>query len=82
MWDHIRFLRCIGKVSYEIDFPNDLTSIHLVFHVSLLKKCVSDLTYIVPLKCLGINESLSYEDVLVEIFVMTRTRKVIFNNFE
>ncbi|WMV08477.1 hypothetical protein MTR67_001862 [Solanum verrucosum] len=37
-----------------------------VFHVSLLKKCVGDMISIVPLESLGINESLSYEEVSVE----------------
>ncbi|WMV38041.1 hypothetical protein MTR67_031426 [Solanum verrucosum] len=59
-------LRHIGKVYYELYLPNDLASVHLVFHVSMLKKCVGDTTSIVPLESLGIKESLSYEEVLVE----------------
>ena len=38
-----------------------------VFHISLLKKCVGDPTSIVPLESLAVKDSLSYEDVLVEI---------------
>ena len=34
-------VRYVGKVSYELDLPNDLVSVHSVFHVSLLKKYVS-----------------------------------------
>ncbi|WMV41038.1 hypothetical protein MTR67_034423 [Solanum verrucosum] len=41
-------LRCIGKVVYELDFPNNLASVYPVIHVSLLKKCVVHLTSIVP----------------------------------
>ncbi|WMV38451.1 hypothetical protein MTR67_031836 [Solanum verrucosum] len=33
-----QILRHIGKVAYELDLPNDLASVHLVFHVFLLKK--------------------------------------------
>ncbi|WMV51520.1 hypothetical protein MTR67_044905 [Solanum verrucosum] len=44
-----QIMRRIGKAAYELDFPNDLASVHLIFHVSLLKKCVRDLTTIVPL---------------------------------
>ncbi|WMV24490.1 hypothetical protein MTR67_017875 [Solanum verrucosum] len=60
-------LRHIGKVSYKPYFPNELASVHLVFHVSLLKKCIGDPTSMVPLESLEIEMSLSYEEVLVEI---------------
>ncbi|WMV55120.1 hypothetical protein MTR67_048505 [Solanum verrucosum] len=57
-----QILRLIDKVAYELDLPKDLASVHQVFHVSLLKKCIGDLTSIVPLENLGIKESLSYEE--------------------
>ncbi|WMV41797.1 hypothetical protein MTR67_035182 [Solanum verrucosum] len=62
-----QILRYVGKVAYYLEFPNDLASVHLVFNVSLLKICVVDHTFIVPLESLGIKDSLSYEEVLVEI---------------
>ncbi|WMV59018.1 hypothetical protein MTR67_052403 [Solanum verrucosum] len=62
-----QILRSVGKVAYELDFPNDLASVHPLFHVSMLKKCVGDPTSIVPLEGLGVDESLSDEKVLVEI---------------
>ncbi|WMV45512.1 hypothetical protein MTR67_038897 [Solanum verrucosum] len=65
MW---MILRRVGKVAYEWDLPNELESVHLIFHVSMLKKCVEDPTSIVPLEGLGVDESLSYEEVPVEIF--------------
>ncbi|WMV41070.1 hypothetical protein MTR67_034455 [Solanum verrucosum] len=60
-------LRRVGKVAYELDFPNELVSVHPIFHISLLKKCVSYLTSIVPLEGLGVKQNLSYEKLLVEI---------------
>ncbi|WMV25289.1 hypothetical protein MTR67_018674 [Solanum verrucosum] len=62
-----QILRRIGKVAYKFDFPNDLASVHLVFHVSLLKKCGSDPISTVVLESLGIKESFSYEVVPIEI---------------
>lgn len=52
---------------YEMDLPSSLSSIHLVFYVSMLRKCLSDSSQILPIKDIGILDSLSYEEVLVEI---------------
>lgn len=59
--------KCVGKVAYESDLPNELPLVYLAFHVSMLKKCISDLVFIIPLYDLGVDESLSYEEVSVEI---------------
>ena len=37
-----QIFRHAGNVSYELDLPNELASVHPVFHVSMLKKCVGD----------------------------------------
>ncbi|WMV58333.1 hypothetical protein MTR67_051718 [Solanum verrucosum] len=62
-----QILRRIGKVAYELDLPNELASVHPIFHVSMLKKCVGDPTSIVSLEGLGVKESLSYDEIPVEI---------------
>lgn len=50
-----------------MDFPLKLASVHLVVHISLLKKCVGDLILIVPLESVCVKETLSYKIVLVKI---------------
>ncbi|WMV41498.1 hypothetical protein MTR67_034883 [Solanum verrucosum] len=65
--DPYQILRRAGKVAYELDLLNELASVHPVFHVSMLKKCVGDSTSIVPLEGLGVKENLSYEEVPIEI---------------
>ncbi|XP_069155631.1 uncharacterized protein [Solanum lycopersicum] len=45
----------------------ELASVHVVFHVSMLKKCRGDPEPIVPVDGLGVNEDLSYAYVHVEI---------------
>jgi len=62
-----QILKFIGKVTYEFYLPNELTLVHPVFHVSILKKCIDDLMSIIPLKGLGVDKSLSYEEDSVEI---------------
>ena len=41
--------------------------VHTVFHVSMLKKCLSDSASILLVEGLGIDENLSYEEVAVEM---------------
>ncbi|WMV54674.1 hypothetical protein MTR67_048059, partial [Solanum verrucosum] len=55
-------------IYYELELPAELSAVHPVFHISLLNKCVSDLASIVPLGSVAVNDSLTYEDVPVEIF--------------
>ena len=47
--------------------PTKLAAVHLVFHISLLKKCVGDPASIVPLESVVVKDSLSYKDAPVEI---------------
>ncbi|XP_069148288.1 uncharacterized protein [Solanum lycopersicum] len=57
----------VGEVAYELALPVELASVHPVFHVSILKKCLGDPAWILPVEGLGVGEYLSYEEVPVEI---------------
>ena len=62
-----KILKRTGKVEYELELPAKLAALHLVFHISLLKKCMGDPASIVSLESAVVKDSLSYEDVQVEI---------------
>ena len=62
-----KILKRIDKVVYELELPAKLAAVHPVFHISLLKKLVGDPASIVPLESVEVKNSLSYEDVPVEI---------------
>ena len=54
-------------MAYELDLTTELAVVHPVFHISLLKKCVGDPAFVLPLESVALKDSLSYEDVPVEI---------------
>ena len=60
-------LQRVGEVAYELALPAELASVHPVFHVSMLKKCLGDPASILPVDVLGVGEDLSYKEVPVEI---------------
>ncbi|WMV58942.1 hypothetical protein MTR67_052327 [Solanum verrucosum] len=55
----------IGNIAYELELPQDLVAVHLVFHISMLKKCMGDSSLIIPTEDSVIKDSLSYEEILV-----------------
>ncbi|KAD3067277.1 hypothetical protein E3N88_35157 [Mikania micrantha] len=57
----------IGPVAYELDLPNELNSVHNVFHISNLKKCLSNEMLIIPLEEIQIDEQLNFIEEPVEI---------------
>ncbi|WMV24229.1 hypothetical protein MTR67_017614 [Solanum verrucosum] len=62
-----RIFKRIGKVAYELELPQELAAVHPVFHVSMLKKCIGDTPLIIPTENIGIKDSLSYEEIHIQI---------------
>ncbi|XP_070046048.1 uncharacterized protein [Nicotiana tomentosiformis] len=56
-----------GKVANELALPVELSSIHLVFHVSMLRKYIHDESHIIYVDTIEIKEGLPYEEVPIEI---------------
>ncbi|GJR24923.1 putative reverse transcriptase domain-containing protein [Tanacetum coccineum] len=62
-----KILKRIGPVAYKLELPEKLSNIHNTFHVSNLKKCLSDESLIIPMKELQLNDKLNFVEELVEI---------------
>ena len=60
-------LQRIGKVAYELKVPSELASVHLVFNVCMLKKCIGDMISILSIEGLGVDKNISYGEVPVVI---------------
>ncbi|GKC25070.1 reverse transcriptase domain-containing protein [Tanacetum coccineum] len=55
------------KVAYKLELPEELSNVHNTFHVSNLKKCLSDESLIIPMKELQLNDKLNFVEEPVEI---------------
>ncbi|KAF5799266.1 putative nucleotidyltransferase, Ribonuclease H [Helianthus annuus] len=64
----------IGPVAYRLQLPEELAGVHDVFHVSNLKKCLSDESLVVPLQDVEVNEKLKFIEKPLQI----EDRKVKF----
>ncbi|WMV33338.1 hypothetical protein MTR67_026723 [Solanum verrucosum] len=56
-----RISKTVGTVTYELELPSELAGVHLVFNISMLKKCLGNPLIIVPTENIGIKDNLSYE---------------------
>ena len=61
-----------GEVAYQLEFPECLSGVHDVFHVSQLKKCLRVSEEQIPLEELIVKEDLTYEEFPVKILEMTQ----------
>ncbi|KAK6164153.1 hypothetical protein DH2020_001017 [Rehmannia glutinosa] len=57
-----KILTRVGDLAYQLALPPSLSSVHNVFHVSMLQKYVHDPGHIVNYKDLTINNDLTYEE--------------------
>ena len=60
-------LERVGLVAYRLALSNELEFVHNVFHVSMLRKCISDKSKIILPEPLQIQEDLTYVEQPVEI---------------
>ncbi|KAA0047690.1 ABC transporter B family member 19-like [Cucumis melo var. makuwa] len=73
----IEILERIDPVAYHLALLPLFSTVHDVFHVSMLRKYVADLTHIVDFEPSQINENLSYKEQPVETFA--RKAKLLHN---
>ncbi|GJT16214.1 putative reverse transcriptase domain-containing protein [Tanacetum coccineum] len=62
-----KILSRVGPVAYKLELPRGLQGIHNTFHVSNLKKCLSDEDLIIPLDEVRIDEKLHFIEEPIEI---------------
>ncbi|GJZ64393.1 putative reverse transcriptase domain-containing protein [Tanacetum coccineum] len=62
-----KVLERVGPVAYKLELPRELQGIHNTFHVSNLKKCLSDESLIIPPDEIQLDDKLHFIEEPVEI---------------
>ena len=58
----------VGAVAYQLALPLDLSIIHPVFHISMLRKYIPDPSHVLTPQTVKLDENLSYEEEPMAIF--------------
>ncbi|GJX69838.1 putative reverse transcriptase domain-containing protein [Tanacetum coccineum] len=77
---YIRPFKILAKiriVAYRLELPEQLSRVHNTFHVSNLKKCLSDETLGIPLDEIEIDDKLNFVEEPVEIIDRVGTYEII-----
>ena len=57
----------VGPAAYRLELPTKLDRIHDVFHVSMLRKYISDPSHVLQVQPIELKEDLSYREEAVQI---------------
>ena len=59
--------RRVGKVAYDLELPQEMSAVHNVFHVSMLKKHIPDATQVIEPQLVQVRDDLSYDSRPIQI---------------
>ena len=75
-------LERIGLIAYRLALPPSLSTVHNVFHVSILRKYMANLTHVIDYEALEVAEDLCYEEqpfgILARKVRTLRTKNIAF----
>ena len=52
----------VGPVAYRLDLPKELSRVHNVFHISMLRKYIPDPSHVLEAPEIELRDDLSYEE--------------------
>ena len=53
--------------AYRLDLPPELSKVHNVFHVSILRKYIPDPSYVLRVQPVELKDNLTYKEQLMQI---------------
>ncbi|GJZ92473.1 hypothetical protein Tco_0664538 [Tanacetum coccineum] len=63
----LKILAKVGTVAYRLELPEQLSHVHSTFHVSNLKKCLSNEPLAIPLDEIYVDDKLNFIEEPIEI---------------
>ena len=60
-------IECIDEVAYRLALPPELSRLHDVFHVSMLKKYLHDPSHVLSYESFDVDPKWTFEERLVKI---------------
>jgi hypothetical protein len=68
--------RRVGEMAYQLELPDNLSNVHIVFHVSQLKKCLCVPEEQLPMEELSVQGDLTYTEYPIKILdTLTRVTR-------
>ena len=62
-----KILSRVGDAAYQLALPLELSKVHNVYHVSLLRRYISDFNHVIEYEPLHVQEDLTYDEVPIQI---------------
>ncbi|GKB86895.1 hypothetical protein Tco_0959167, partial [Tanacetum coccineum] len=63
-----KILKRVGPVACKLELPKELKNVHNIFHISNIKKCLSEESLVIPIKELRLDDDkLNFVEEPVEI---------------
>ncbi|GJV32686.1 putative reverse transcriptase domain-containing protein [Tanacetum coccineum] len=62
-----KILKRVSPVAYKLELPEELSSFHSTFHISNLKKCLSDESLVILIKEFRLDDKLNFVEEPLEI---------------
>ena len=60
-------IKVVGKAAYQLQLPAQWSEVHDVFHVSMLRKCLSDALSVINMEDIEVQDGVRYEEQPVRI---------------
>ncbi|CAN4081358.1 unnamed protein product [Withania somnifera] len=60
-------IRRYDQMSYKLELPQELSTVHPIFHVSMLRRCIGDPSRITPIEDVQVIEDLTYKEIPISI---------------